>query len=173
MKGSVRLNSFNAACRGLVLPNGMVVDELRLDSAGSTIKHKPFQILMDRPAKITAFVGEASLAAFLEKESPGGLKGFKVQARDGVLTVDAKMKMVIDVPVHVRATLEIRNQAELHLVLQKVDVAGGPAKALVQGQIEKGNPLFEADDLPLPVKLLGVRIEGGFITLDGEALPPE
>lgn len=173
MKGSVRLNSFNAACRGLVLPNGMVVDELRLDSAGSTIKHKPFQILVDQPAKIKAFVGEASLASFLESESPGGLKGFRVQARDGVLTVDAKMKMVIDVPVHVKATLEIKNQAELHLVLQKVDVAGGPAKALVQGHIEKENPLFEADDLPLPVKLTGVRIEGGFIVLDGEALPPE
>lgn len=173
MKGPVRLNSFNATCRGLVLPNGLTIDELRMESGGTTIEHKNFVVTMDRPAKITAFLGEASLAAFLEKEAPGGLKGFLVQLKDGVLHVDAKLKMMLEVPVHVQASLVIKDQKELHLELHKVDVAGGPAKALVQGHIEKENPLFEADDLPLPVKLLRVKIHGGFITLEGEALPPE
>lgn len=172
MASRIELSSLQATLSRLVLPDAPLIDEVRFTSGPAQIATDPFALAMASPASATVKVSEASLAAFLEAKKPAGLTGFRVQISGGLIKVEAKAKVIFEIPVKADCTLEIVAGTELHVRLVSVEVAGGPARALVESAISKQNPILKTTDLPFPLKMTRVVLESGFVSIDGEALPP-
>jgi hypothetical protein len=153
----------------VVIPDAPVVDRFTVDAGASEVRGEPFSITLSRPARAQATVLARDLADFLEVKAPGGLKGFRVEISGGVILITATVKVIFDIPVKASCRLEVMREKELHVRLESVDVAGGGAKALVESQIEKQNPILNAGDLPFPLRITRVDHEGGQITIHGEA----
>ncbi|HVL37858.1 MAG TPA: LmeA family phospholipid-binding protein [Fimbriimonadaceae bacterium] len=170
----VGIGSWDATVRKLATPMGLVVDEVRLRASAETaITTKPFAVTLEKPATLEARISEQGLAAFLNAQSPGGLKDFQVQLSDGKVTASASARMLIEIRATAVCTLKIVDGRQIWVELQQVEVFGGiNAKGLVEGQLEKVNPVLDVSDLPLRVILTGVAIDSGYVIVYGEALPP-
>lgn len=173
MSMRIELQSIEAVLKGLVLPDAPMLDEARITAAQSSLSQDPFKLTTAKPAKAVVLVSQASLAAFLEKKKPGGLSGFQVEVGGGVIRVQAKARVIIEIPVKAECTLDIVGGTELHVRLKSVDVAGGPAKALVESAINKQNPILKTSELPFPLTMTSAVLDGGYVRIEGEALPPQ
>lgn len=170
LRGRVAATRFSTVLEGLALPFGLTIDSLELHGAGIEVDPEPFAIRTREPAAFEAHIGPASLAAFLERENPGGLYDFDVQARDERLHVQANLRMLVEMRVAVVCALEIEAGTRLIVRAEDVDVMGIGARGLVQGQLEKLNPLFDASQLPFGLRFESVEIIDR-ILLRGTAQP--
>jgi hypothetical protein len=167
------LDSLEAVLTGLVSPDAPRVDKFVLTSGRASLVPSPFSLRLPQPAKAKATVTSKDLADFLEKKAGAMLGRPELEISGGAITLKGKAKVVfVEVPVTAVCTLEIVRQTELHVRIQSVDVGGGAAKALLEGFLEKQNPILSTSQLPFPVKLTRVILEHGLVTLEGEALPP-
>ncbi len=164
----VHVESLAALFRNLRLPVGLVVDEVRLEGDGLALNTPKSSVGLDRPGRVVATISEHRLAEFLNLKAPGGLRGFAVRAEGGELTVTAQAPMLIPVKATAQCSLEIVDGKRLNVVLKDVEVLGLGARGLVEAQLDKLNPVFDAAELPLDVTLTRVEVEGGLLTLHGE-----
>ena len=89
MKDEVHLETSALLATNVVLPMGMTLDEVEIQTGAVGATMKPFSLKLANPAALTVRISGANIAAFLEKESPGGLKGFVVGLVDGFVNVEA------------------------------------------------------------------------------------
>ncbi len=146
---------------------GLVVDELEIQAGACEIKTEPFVLGLDQAAEATAVISAASVKHVLEAKSPGSLRDFEVEIEGGIVTVACKATLVVQIPVKVTAKLEIVDATKVFVRVQHVDVLGGPAKNLVEGQIEKLNPIFDTTEFPFGLVLESVACEQGKVVLSG------
>lgn len=167
----VEVGHLVAVLKKLKLPFGLVVDEVRIDAENAVVQKEPFIIHMPEPGEVEAEVSDVELAKFLNKQSPGGLSGFEVKLRDNKVHVLAKMKMILEVPVTAICTLRIVNERKVYVDLESVEVMGMGSKSLVEGQLEKINPVLDVAEFPIDLRLHTVTINEGRVVLTGKALP--
>jgi hypothetical protein len=167
------VGEFTAHLRDIVLPMGLRVDDVRLYGRGLHLVREPFSAQLPTPGKLEVFVSEASLAEFLERQAPAGLKDFKVEARDGKLYVKAVKTMIVAIPATAVCTLRVEDKKRLMVELESVEVAGGTSiKTLVQNQLDRINPIVDADDLPMvKATIEEVRMERNGVILTGQVIP--
>ncbi|MCG9894935.1 MAG: DUF2993 domain-containing protein [Fimbriimonadaceae bacterium] len=165
------IQGLKAEVLGIALANGPTVDRLILSSGKAQGQSKPFRLDMDSPAEVTAILSQESLQAYLEHKRPGGLRDFQVWVADDRLYVKAKLKLVVELPVKAACRLEIVDGREIHVRLEAVDVAGGSAKNLVAGQLEKENPILDTAEFPMNLTLTRIEAVDGEIRVHGLALP--
>ena len=173
MAKQLDFDRLTATINNIKLPDGPRLDRFSIISGAAMLITKPFQIDLASKATIEAEVSAQSLVDFLEELSPGGLKSFQIELIDGQIFMSAKAKVMVDIPVKAICTLRIHEERELHVELKTMDVMGGPAKKLVEGQFDKVNPIFDVADMPLNMKLKSVEIENGVVLVKGEAHPSE
>lgn len=171
MEKKMSLERLQATLHGVRLPHGPPLDRFTVTGGAGVVRIKPFEIHLSEKALIEAEVSDRSLIAFLEELAPGGLRGFQAEMVDGRIYISAKAKILVEIPVKAVCTLRIEDGRHLLVELQDVDVAGGPAKKLVEGQISKLNPIFDVADLPLRLRLTSVEVDAGRILVRGEAMP--
>ncbi len=150
---------------------GLLIDELDVKGDSISVIAKPFAISAPSPASFTARVSQASVQAFLASKAPGGLRNFSVNLADGEIRVEAVARLIIDIRVKATCTLKIEEGTRLIAQLVQADVLGGAASSLVQSQLAKINPLFDAAELPLSLFLIDVTIEPGWVNLSGTIAP--
>jgi hypothetical protein len=167
----VTVRAFGASFDGLALPVGITIDHVMIEGADATIKHDPFQINLLTPGRFEAHVGERNLAAFLNKEAPGGLKDFLVTIQDGKLYVTAIAKMLFEIKAEAVCTLRVVDGKLLYVDLESVEMMGVGAKALVEQQLDKVNPVLNAAEFPLKVTIERVDARDGEVILFGTAEP--
>jgi len=167
----VRVGKFGASFDQLTLPMGLMVDHVLIEGAEATIQSDPFQIRLKEPGTIEAHVSERNLAAFLNKEAPGGLRDFEISIRDGKLFVNATAKMIFDIKAEAVCTLRLVDGTQLFVDLESVEMFGVGAKSLVEQQLAKINPVLNAADFPLKVVLTSVEATDGEVILRGTASP--
>ena len=97
-------------------------------------------------------------------ESPGGLKDFQVELKDGKIFVRASLMIM---KAHAVCTLRIENKKTLFVDLESVDVMGVGARNLVQSQLDKINPILDTNDLPVDAELTDYEISDGRLVLHG------
>jgi hypothetical protein len=167
------VGEFTAHLRNLVLPMGLRVDDVRLYGKGLHLERTPFAARLEAPGTLEVFVGEASLAAFLEAQAPAGLKDFQVEARDGKLHIRAVKTVIVAIPATAVCRLRIEDGRRLFVELESVEVAGGASiKTLVQNQLDRINPIVDAADLPLVRATLNeVKVDRGGVILTGQVEP--
>ena len=171
MSKQIEFDHLAAMLQGVVLPEGPKIDRLIISSPSAQISVKPFALDLKEAAEVTAEVGEANLAAYLNKLKPGNLFGFEVECAEGTIRAKAKVKFIVDIPVEAVCTLRIVEGKELHVDLQSVNVlGGGGATGMVEDQIKKVNPILSSSDLPFDLQMESVTIANGVVEIKGQAL---
>ncbi|AIE87558.1 DUF2993 domain-containing protein [Fimbriimonas ginsengisoli] len=168
----VDVGEFTVHLRDVLLPMGLRVDDVRFGGKGLHIERSPLVISAPEPGQLEAFVGEASLAEFLNAKAPAGLRKFQVRAKDGKLFVDAVKTVLVDLKASAVCTLRIEDGRKLMVDIESVDVAGAGIKTLLQNQLDKVNPIFDIAEFPVDASLDSVRVEDGGVLLFGHVRPP-
>ncbi len=170
-----RLNvgSVNAELLGVKLPFGLVLDAIRVKGHALDICSEPLKFAMKKAAILEVEIGPASLANFLESKSPGGLKNFSVEIRDGLIEINATKKVILDLKVVCICKLRIVESRQIWVDLERVEVMGGSLTSLIQSQLEDMNPVFDSADLPIPSTLSTVEMDAGVVMIRGTVSPPK
>lgn len=153
---------------GLLLPMGLVVDEVRLEADEFAFDVEERALTLPSPGALVARVGEASIVKLLEAKAPSGLEGFEVKLEGGFIHATAVARVIIPIRGAARCALRIEDGARLMLDVVELDVPA-VGRGLVESQMEDLNPIFDVSDLPIParVRLESVSIDGGWIELRG------
>ncbi len=167
----VDLERFHAQFEDVKLSFGLIIDTITFSGGSTHAQMRPFSFTPVDAGKVEVTISAESIAGFLEQKSPGGLRKFKVRVGDGKLYVEAVAKIIVDVKASIVCQLQIEGEKRVNVVLESVDVMGGPAKKLVESQIAKVNPIFDAEDFPVTVLLKSVSCENGHIVVSGEFRP--
>lgn len=94
------------------------------------------------------------------------ITGLQVSLEPGVIIVECRVRVLLEIPVRAKLGLAIADQKELHVELIEVD-KGGPVPGLIQNQLQAVNPVFKASDLPMPFSLDQVEINPDFVVVYG------
>lgn len=167
MKDGMRAESLAVLGNNVLLPMGLVVDEVVIEAGATNAQFKPLSIALDQPATIKARISGASVGAFLEKEAPGGLKDFVVTIAKGQITVEATAKVIVEIRVAAVCTLRIADRTQLWVDLESVSVKAPMAHSMVEQQLAKVNPLVDLKDLAKNLSLDKVEADDGFVTVIG------
>lgn len=167
----VEVGPFAFNFKDVLLPMGLNVANVDVQGYGATLESEPFSLRLVQPGTLMAEVTETDLAAFLEKQAPGGLHEFSIRAEGGKLNVGAKKTVLVDLKVKAVAGLRIVNERQLWIDIESVDVMGYGAKNTVQTVIDKLNPVLDAADLPVEATLTSVEIRDGRVILFGTVAP--
>lgn len=164
---SLRVGSLEAKFGRIELEFGLVVESFEVSADGGSADLNPFALHLNQPGVAKAVVTEQAISDLLTKQAPGGLKDFQVSISGGLIYVEAKAQIVVSIPVKAVCTLEIEDGKRLMVRLKQVDVMGGGPKHLVESQLAKINPIFDAGDLPIDVRLETVEADAGLVVLRG------
>ena len=164
-----------AAFKRLTLPMGLTLDEVRISGLGAEASKDPFRIALEEPAQLEAELRQEDVQSFLTRTAPGGLQGFNVRMSEGKIFIEARMTVLIPVPVSAVCTLRIDEGKRLFVDLESVNVLGGAPKTLVQKQLDAINPVFDMSTLPVEGELTSVEVADGRALLKGtiRPLPPK
>ena len=168
---TVTLGSFTSCFSRVTLPMGLTVDEIQIEGLDGRIQTSPFEVELERPAKVQGHVAALDLSDFLNAKAPGGVKDFAISIREGKLYIEATARVLVEVRAKVMCTLRIHEGTQLFVDLESVDVMGLGAKGMVQSQLDQINPVLDTSDLPLNVHLERVVADHDRITLFGTATP--
>lgn len=168
---TMKVEAAYAAFRGVKLHFGLILDEVRLVSDAVHMVRDPFAIELEKPADVEVEISQESLGAFLESQSPGGLRNFQVRCHEGHVYVDAVARMIVDIPASAVCALRIEAGKQLFVDLVEVNVLGAGPKQLVQKQLDAINPVFDLSDLPVDGHLDSSEIAEGKILLRGKLAP--
>lgn len=161
------LGGLTANLTDVRLPVGLVLDSLELQTGAAKLEADPWKLALAQDGKVRARVSAANVAAYLESLRPGGLSEFRVALSDGLATIDAKARMIVEIPARAVCRLVIVEGRRLEVELVDVDVLGVAAEGLVRNQLDKVNPILDVKDFPIPMRLEKVTLTDGSVWLDG------
>jgi hypothetical protein len=81
--------------------------------------------------------------------------------------IEGKKQVIVPIPVTAHAVLELSSPSELSIRLISATAMGAGLKNLVSTQIEKMNPIVEAEMFPVPVVFEGVEHRVGEVIVRG------
>jgi len=168
----IDIGKVDATLRDIALSIGLVVESLVITAQKAKIETDPFRFSLPTPGDVKVTVTQEAIQTHLNHMAPGGLRDFRVALVSGQVLVEATAKVILDIRAKAVCTLRIVDGKQLFVDLQDVDVLGGSAKKLVEGQLEKVNPILDASDLPLDLLMEEVVVEDGRVTIFGKASPP-
>ncbi len=172
-KKELTASSVTATLTQVVLPMGLVIDEVTFSGNAITVQMNPLDIRAPHPATVVATVKLTSLDRYLETDAPGGLKNFHCEGEDGWLYVNATKKVIFELAVKAKCRVSIRDQKELWVDLASVEVMGGASVTnLVQSQLANLNPLFSVAELPIVARLTHAEVGTDQIVIRLEVGPP-
>ncbi|MCO5297553.1 MAG: LmeA family phospholipid-binding protein [Fimbriimonadaceae bacterium] len=168
MSESIRAGAWAATFADLETSVGLTIEELTLQADATRIETEPFAVSM-APAELVAKISADAVAAFLEQKAPGGLQRFDVQLEDGKVVVEASARVIVEIRARVVCTLRLVDGKQIWVDLASADGVPSPVRGLVETNLAKVNPVFDAADLPLDVTLTSIEASDGVITLHGTA----
>lgn len=163
MGSSARLQSLTLRAKGLELPNGLVLDSVEVDSGPATFDTEAGGVALGQPAALVARLGPASLQRFLAGRLPAAVRDVAVAFQAGEIGVLARAQMIVSVQVAIRLALRLESASQVHVAV--LDVEPGLARALVEEEVAKANPVFDAAELPFPTQLESVEVGADAVVL--------
>jgi hypothetical protein len=172
-EGSVHFQRLEATATDITLPMGLRVSQFTVGGGPFRLDLATRQAAGD-PLPFAATVDEDALTEFLVRKGIGGLNGLRCRLAEGFIEVTGRKVMLIEIPVSARVSLHIVEGRQLHIRLESANVLGAGVGNLLETQIAAANPVLDAAEFPVPVRLERVEIGDGWLRLFGEAsLPPE
>lgn len=168
MSDPLKVDGFRFEVAGLVVPIGLRIDSLILSGTAGEVNPDPFSIQLSEEGDVVARVSAASLAAFLRTKLPM-VSDLTVRLADDRMTIDATVRVLVEIRGTAVARLLV--QDERYLVVALDDVEPALLRNLLEGQLASFNPVFDAQDLPLSVRLTHVTLENDELVVYGHARP--
>lgn len=153
------------------LSNGLVISEIALEIEEFSLSAGDHAPASPRQGNVVATLTEAHLSQFLDTTLPSAVKKVEVQLVGGRIQVAAIAKVVFDIKALALMHIELVDGKELNVILDEADPF--PARGLIESQIEKANPIFNAADLPFEVTIERTEIEAGLLKAFGTFRLPE
>lgn len=150
---------------------GLTVESVTVKAHSGTIQTDPFSWSLVQPGDAKVVVRQEAIEAMLEEQRPGGLRDFRVICLEGKLLVEASAKVIVDIRAKAVCSLRIVDGRQLWVDVDEVDVLGGAATKLVEGQLAKVNPILDLTDLPVKLLIQQVEIGDGTVRLLGTVAP--
>lgn len=169
-KHKIRAEAAEVVLTGFMTPPGLRLARLTITGAGLAPSSTGLET--DGPLTFRAEIAEDDLASFLIAMSPGGLTGFAAKIAPTAISIRAKKRVIIEIPLAVECALEIEDRQRLNLRLLDASAFGAGVKNLAEGEIAKANPVFDAADLPVKTELDRVELGEGTLALYGEVFGP-
>ncbi len=167
MENAIAVGHVSLNLTELTLPNGLRVDQIEANAAGMRISTNPVSAQTPEPGQITARVKEATLSEFLSTQLPSAVRQVDVQCVGGRIQVAVIAKVVFEIKALAMCRLEIVDEQQIFVRVESID-PGGPIATLVEGQVDRVNPVFDARDLPVPTRLLRAESTEGELRVFGE-----
>jgi len=166
MASTFTVQTTHIRLQGFFLPNGLVVDELTATGEGLSFEPETGAYALSGEGSLIATIGEAALSSFLETQLPYSVRKVEVQLVGGRIQVAAIAKVVFEIKAVALMQLELIDEKALHVNLESVEPA--PVRGLIEGQLQRLNPVFTVDDLPFKVRLERTEIEAGQLRVYGK-----
>lgn len=167
MSEPIRVRQARMEFQGLKMEHGPEVDRLVLVGEQLTLTSNPLNLRLGRDGTAEATIGEESLTSYLSTKLPAPISKVEVQLVGGRVQVAAIAKIVFEIRALAMCKLEIVDGREIHVRLESVE-PGGPVRTMLEGQLDKVNPVFDVADLPVPAILESTRIEAGQLIVTGK-----
>lgn len=147
-------------------PVGLLIDEVRFE--GESWRLEPSDLARSSGSgTFVATVRAKSIEVFLENLRPADLYDIEVSVAPDGVHIEAKKQVIVPIPVTAQAVLELTSGSELSIRLVSAAAMGAGLKNLVSSQIEKMNPIVEANMFPVPVVFEGVEHREGEVVVRG------
>jgi hypothetical protein len=170
MEKNLSVANVTAVLGGVRLPFGLLLDEFTIEGENLHVGIEPYALSMDSPGRFKAVITEAAIKQFLDPRLPTAIRKSDVEVVEGKILINALAKIIIEVRVSAVCTLESKDGRMINVVLTSVE-PGGPVRGMLESQLDQINPVFDANDLPIPVTVESVSIEPGRILLTGTIRP--
>jgi len=171
-KRTLEIASFDVCLRGLLLPMGLRIDQVKIAGYDLECTYSPFGAKAERPGDLEVFVSDKDLSAFLNAMPNIGLKNVTVEAKNGALHIRATKTVLIEMKAYAVCSLRIVDGGKLFVDLESVEIMGVGPKQLIQTQLDKINPVVDVADFPIPAVLDTVEIAEGGIVVRGRVEAP-
>ena len=171
----VHIKTARLDARDIAVGEVLVIDELRL--AGGTIDYLPGGALRIDALEATLVVTEAAFNKFLSRNTEEPLSEMEVALLNGKMRISGRYRMLLPIPFTVTAVPEIEGGARLRLDSRHISLIGAPIPGFGVEMIgEKINAqlaqVFDANNLPVPVRLTRLTVETGRIVLEATTTGP-
>lgn len=149
-------------------PVGLLIDQVVFEGESWRIEPSALEKSTGSGAFV-ATVRAKSIEVFLGNLKPADLYDISVSVEADGVHIEAKKQVIVPIPVTAHAVLSISSPSELSINLISAAAMGAGLKNLVASQIEKMNPIVEAEMFPVPVVFEGVEHRDGEVIVRGTA----
>ena len=163
----IRLETLALLATEVTVPVGLTLDDVEVQVEKAEAAMSPFSLQLVTPATLKVRIGTQNIAAFLEKESPGGLKDFVVQLEDGLVSVEATARILVELRVTAVCRLRTVDRSKIFVDLDSVSVKAPMVHGMVQQQLDKINPILDMADIGNHIQIESVGVADGFVTVMG------
>jgi hypothetical protein len=167
----VKVGAIRTHLDDVLLPIGLVLGSVDIEGEDVRVQSHPITVTMQKRAHFEAKLRASDLAAFLNEKRPEGLKNFRVHTSNGHIHVDFSKTILMDVPVKAVCKLRIHQHTQIFVEVVSIDVMGSGATNFLQSQVEKINPVLDADDFPVDATFEHISIEEGVVVVKGKMAP--
>jgi len=157
---------------GLVLPNGLRVDEVELQAGTFRAVRDPFSLHLPAPARLVARLGARSIANFLEETTPETMRNFEVGTEGGHLYVRASVRILLEVRGLLVLRLDVEDGKRVMARLVDAQFMGVNPRQLIQSQLDQFNPLLDLADFPVEGEISRITISEGHVEVEALLSPP-
>lgn len=151
--------------RGVVLPNGLVIDEIEAEAPSVRVGFEPWTLGLPDGGRVAARISACSLASFLNRISPGGLTDCTASVREGRILIEGTKRVLIPIRAAVAARLAVHDGQKLMIELLSAEAMGADIKGMIQTQIASVNPVLDCASLPIKSRIESVSADADWIEL--------
>lgn len=155
----------------LHVEGGPKFDQVRIAGGPMELGLDPFSIKMDRQAVIEAEIHEASLLAFLRLQAPPQVGDISVRIADELIRISGSIRVIVELKASADCKLRVEDEKVIWVDLESADALGGAGRSMIENQIAKINPVFDASKLPVDVRIQSVVAQNGKIVISASAQP--
>ena len=169
MSEQFSLGSAAVFVQQLALPVGLTLDEVTVKGDAMKIATKPFSFEAASPCEFEATISEKSLARFIFNKLPANFDDLEIHLEDGYIHAEATVRVIFPVRGAMHLILRIEDGQRIYADLKKASIA----QSMIESQIEKINPVFDAADVPVTMHLESVEIADHKLVIRGTVMPPD
>lgn len=172
----LKLELIEPVVRGLKLNHGAEMPRItarKITLTGSQVSFVPESatVLSNDPITVELILSNEDILEVAKHQGPDQLIIKAVICEAGALVIQAEIQIVMKVAASVTIRPEIVDKT-ICLRLDSVSALGLSPKHFVQSILDRINPIFDGDTMPVPVQPLQLTCEDNLLKVTAEVRPP-
>ena len=152
--------------KGLVLPNGLHIDEGEIAGREVSIGRDPFSLSTGPGSLAVVRVSCASLQAFLVGLDLPHISEIEVTAEGGLLKVSATARVIVQIATTALCALECEDGKRVNVRLESAEPSA--SRSLIERQFAQINPVLDLSGLPFDLTVTDISVSDDGVVLRGD-----